>query len=315
MSNEKSCALEVFCAFAVKAAAGDENFVLVTFTDENEGLEGLSVIPQDRRIDLKNTDRGALLNAAGLAVGGKKPWVLGTASAIASHGYGIIRDAIALPALPVRLVVYDGGLSKGREGASKLILEDIALMRAMPAMSVFVPSDVSSFNGIAATAMDAAGPVYIRLGALHSESLDTEANAQFTFGGGRILREGTDITICSCGSMVCESLEAAEILAQQGINAEVIDCYSIKPFPQRLLLSSVRRTGCCVTAEEHSSVGGLYGAVINCLAQAYPVPVRSVAVEDRFVHSGTPGELREYCGITWQEIVNAAAQAWALRRR
>jgi transketolase len=313
MRNEQSRVWNSFCSFAAEVAAKDKSFLLVTITDGREEFKKLSAIPEGQRIHLSGQERCALLNAAGLAVGGKRPWIVGSVSAMVSRGYGTIRDAIAIPSLPVRMVAFDGGLSNGREGASKIIMEDIALMRSMPGVSVAVPSDASTFYGVAAEALESPGPVYIRLGQMTPPFPD--ASAQYMPGGGRILREGTDATVCACGTMVCQALKAAEILAQQGINAEVIDCYSLKPFPSRILLSSVRRTGCCVTAEEHGFIGGLYSAAVECLSQAYPVPVRSVAVEDKFVQSGTPDELMEYCGITWQEIVNAAAQVWALRRR
>ena len=107
----------------------------------------------------------------------------------------------------------------------------------------------------------------------------------------------------------------AERLERQNISAEVLDCYCLKPFPEQALLSSVRRTGCCVVAEVHSGIGGLFGAAAECLGRTYPVPLRSVSVPDEFINSGTPDELREYYGLTHKEIVDAAAQAWALRRR
>jgi transketolase len=115
--------------------------------------------------------------------------------------------------------------------------------------------------------------------------------------------------------MVAEAVKASRILAQQGIGAEIIDCYSIKPFPEQMLLSSVRRTGCCVVAEKHTNAAGLYGAVAECLCSNYTVPAKSVAIEDDFGQSGAPDELQEYDGLTHREIVHNVVQVWAMRRR
>ena len=155
----------------------------------------------------------------------------------------------------------------------------------------------------------------MRLGRTPLPELENPAGEIFKLGGARILRSGTDVTICACGIMVSRALEAAERLERQNISAEVLDCYCLKPFPEQALLSSVRRTGCCVVAEVHSGIGGLFGAAAECLGRTYPVPLRSVSVPDEFINSGTPDELREYYGLTHKEIVDAAAQAWALRRR
>lgn len=305
---------DAFCEFIEEYSREAENFVLVAFCDYGEDFV-LPKIAPDKLIICSGNEANAVLNTAGIALGGKQPWLVGRSALLASKSHPQIREALAIPSLPARIVVYDGGLSVGQESASVHITEDIALMRSMPNMSVLSPSDRNSLFGAARAASKLKGPVYLRLSQMPLPLLKTEAEVDFTVGGARIIRAGSDVTICACGIMSHEALKASVILEQQGISAEIVECYSIKPFPEAYVLASVRSTGCCVVAEEHSNIGGLCGAVAESLSRAYPVPVRFVAIEDRFVSSGTSEELREYYGLTWKEVVNAASQAWALRRR
>lgn len=311
--RSKSCTWNDFCEYMVSFAEEDD-FVLVV-QEMDIDLGPLKDLPEEKIFVSSASDPNMILNAAGLALNGKKPWIAGVSSRILSRSYSQIRESLAIPSLPVRIVVPDGGLSCGEEGASRIMTEDLSLMRALPNMSVAVPSDRSSARGMIDAARRTEGPVYIRLGQTPLSQLKDDPDGEFSFGGARLLREGTSVTVCTCGIMGHQALKAADILDQQGIDIEILDCYSLKPFPEQTLLASVRRTGCCVVAEEHSSIGGLCGATAECLSSTYPVPVKFVAIDDKFVHSGTPEELREYFGLTWKEIVNAAAQAWALRRR
>ena len=310
---KRSCTWDVFCEH-LASFAGDDDFALVVQEmDIDLGL--LKDLPAEKVFISSASDTNMILNAAGAALSGKRPWIAGRSSKMIGRSYSQIRESLSIPSLPVRIAVPDGGLSCGEDGASRTMTEDLALMRAMPGMSVAVPSDSISVAGIAEAARKAEGPVYIRLGQTPLSQLDGEEDGDFSLGGARLLREGTSVTVCTCGIMGHQALKAADILYQQGIDIEIVDCYSLKPFPEQTVLASVRRTGCCVVAEEHSYIGGLCSATAECLSGTYPVPVKFVAIDDRFVHSGTPEELREYFGLTWKEIVNAAAQAWALRRR
>jgi len=309
----RSCTWDAFCGYIVDQAQMSDDFVLVA-QDIDYGLGLLKKLPPEKILRASASDSNMILNAAGLALNGKKPWIAGNSSMIAGRSYTQIREMLAIPSLPVKIAVADGGLSRGQEPSGQF-MEDLALMRALPNMNVAVPSDRMSLLKIAKASENVGAPVYLRLGQTEVHDLAADSDDTFHLGGARLLREGNGVTICSCGIMVHQALHAAEILEQQGINAEVIDCYSLKPFPEQILLSSVRRTGCCVVAEEHNNIGGLCGATSECLCRTYPVPVRFVAVDDQFVHSGMPEELREYFGLTWKEIVSAAAQVWALRRR
>ena len=318
MNNNKNTfesTWEAFCRSVAEYIKKDESAVILSSGKIIEDSEALLSIAEDKLFIPQSGEENIILNAAGLALAGKTPWILTGAAEIAVNKYAQIRDALGHSSLPVRIVVSDGGLSRGERGFSSVTLEDIALMRTIPNMQIFVPSDGKSTRGITEASSKINGPMYIRLGQSPVPELDDEIEDTFVSGGARLISSGTGVTICACGIMVPEALKAASILEQQGISAEIIDCYSIKPLPEQILLASVRRTGCCVTAEEHGSVGGLGSAAAECLGRTYPVPVRFVAVEDQIVNSGLPGELREYYGLTWKEIVNAAAQVWALRRR
>jgi transketolase len=193
--------------------------------------------------------------------------------------------------------------------------EDLALMRVMPNMTVLAPSDKNSAYALTRLLVSSDGPAYMRLSHVYSPDIYETSDTDFAIGGARLLTEGDGVTILACGIMVGEALKASSILAQQGIKAETIDCYSIKPFPEQLLIGSVRRTGCCVVAEKHTSLAGLYGAVTECLCRNYAVPARLVAIDDGFGQSGTPEELQEYYGLTHREIINNVIQVLAMRRR
>lgn len=309
--NKPVSTFEAFCGIIADRARTNGDFALLLTESVPECAE-LAAIPEDKIVMRDAPAHSALLRAAGLALSGAKPWVLGRSLELMGGSYAHIREAVAMPALPVRIAAMDGGLSSASDGSAKQLFSDLALARTIPGMHLFVPSDAVSLKGIIE---EGGAPLYMRLGRTPLSELENPAGEIFKLGGARILRSGTDVTICACGIMVSRALEAAERLERQNISAEVIDCYCLKPFPEQALLSSVRRTGCCVVAEVHSGIGGLFGAAAECLGRTYPVPLRSVSVPDEFINSGTPDELREYYGLTHKEIVDAAAQAWALRRR
>ena len=269
----------------------------------------------ERYLNLGVSEQNMILVAAGLALCDRTVYAASFASFLVGRAYEQIRDAIALPSLPVRLIGTHGGVTVGEDGATHQMLEDLALMRLLPDVAVLCPSDYASAIVQICNANSWKGPVYIRLGRMPIPQVYERSDSDFHVGGARLLREGDGVTICACGIMVHEALEAATILSQQNIEAEVIDCYSISPLPAEIILSSAHRTGCCVVAEEHFRKGGLGEAVTHLLCEHYPVPVLSVAVKDLFGQSGTPEELQAYYGLTAERIVSAAFQAWTLRRR
>lgn len=314
MKKNEMSTFSAFCEAITEYADEKDDFILLQTENIISG-ELSTKLPASKFIDEKIPASAALLKAAGLAIAGEKPWVIGSVLELAGGCYTHIREAAAIPRLPVRIAAFNGGLSSAHEGAAAQMLEDIALMRTIPGMQVLVPSDGATLRKIVSKSADFEGPLYLRLGCSSVPEIKSEADEGQDFRPARILRSGSGITICACGIMVNQALRAAEQLEKQNISAEVIDCCMLKPFPEQVLLSSVRKTGCCVTAEEHGTIGGLYGAVAECLGHTYPVPIRPVAAGDQFVSSGTSDELREYYGLTWQEIIDASAQVWALRRR
>jgi transketolase len=267
-------------------------------------------------IRISPSDQNIILTASGLALEGYSVFITSPLNPLLiSRGYEQIRVSTVIPNLKIVLSLVQDGDVMGQDGAVTQISEDFALMRALPNMTVLAPSDRRSAYALTRALLSCEGPAYMRLSYYDGRGIYASDDSDFHVGGARLLTEGDGVTICSAGIMVQEALKASAILEQQGIKAEIIDCYSVKPFPERTLLASVRRTGCCVVAEKHNSIGGLYGAVTECLCRSYTVPVRSVSIQDSLGQSGTPEELREYYGLTHREIVHNVIQAWAMRRR
>ena len=315
MKNKKdSSTWDFFCDYISKYAIKHNDFILLT-TEKLSSSVLLKSLPPEKIFTPTAGDFNLVANAAGLAMSGKHPWVISDSVSTFVSSYKQIRDSLAFPSLSVSLVVSEGGLSEGQNGVSYNILQDIALMRSLPNMNVYVPSDENTLIDVVKASSVSTRPSYIRLNSTRLPLFENKPFELSNPSGARIIKSGTDVTIYTYGTMVTQALLAVDNLEKQGISAEIIDCYCIKPFLEQQLLSSVRKTGCCVVAEEHNSIGGLCGAVSECLCRTYPVPVRFVAVEDQFVNSGHTDELREYYGLTCREIVTAAAEVWALRRR
>jgi transketolase len=273
-------------------------------------------ISRGRVFKIGSSEQHMVLCAAGMALTGRAVFLSSPLNpAFIARAYEQIRAAVAIPSLRVILSAVHDGDELGLGGAVRQMNEDFALTRALPGMTVLAPSDRRSAYVLSRSLETWEGPAYMRLSYSRTGEIYGSGDSDFHPGGARLLTEGDGVTICAAGIMVREALKAGEILLAQGIGAEIIDCYSIKPFPEQTLLASVRRTGCCVVAEKHAGSGGLYGAVTECLGSGYPVPVRGVSEMDRFGQSGTPDELREYYGLTHREIVHNVLQVWAMRRR
>ena len=261
------------------------------------------------------SERDTVLLAAGLSLSGRHVFINSQSALLVPRAYDAIRTAVAIPSLPVRFLLTHSGLTAGADGATLQLIEDLAFLRALPNVSIMVPADNLSTKRLIEGSSENRGPAFYRLSALPLPVLERPAGPEFHPGGESMLREGDGVTLCACGTMVHEALRASAILSQQGIEAEVIDCYSVKPLPAQVITASVRRTGCCVVAEEHNSSGGLGGAVAELLCQSSPVPVKFVSVQDRFGQSGGAEELLEYYGLSFKEILSAVSQAWTMRRR
>jgi len=266
----------------------------------------------ERYFDMGVAEANMMGMAAGLAAGGKIPYA-STFCIFASMRAGEqVRNSIAYPRLNVKIVATNAGIEIGADGVTHQAVEDIAIMRAIPNMTVVVPSDPVVTARVIHLAADFEGPVYVRLGRqptpiLYSDALKLELGAAIT------AREGEDVTLVAVGNMVCRALEAAEILAGEGVSTRVLDMHTVKPIDVATLVKAAKETGCIVTAEDHNVLGGLGGAVAEVLSSENPVPVVRVGLQDTFAQSGDPDQLLEFYGLTAEHIAAAARQA--MKRR
>ncbi|MGE5391353.1 MAG: transketolase family protein [Deltaproteobacteria bacterium] len=241
--------------------------------------------------------------AAGLAASGKRVFASTFAMFATGRAFEQVRNSLAYAGLNVKVCATHAGITVGEDGGSHQSVEDIALMRSIPGMLVVVPSDGVTTRKALQSLYNCPGPAYLRLGRPALPLLYDDASP-FEIGRGIKLREGKDAAIIACGIMVHKSLEAAEILAGQGINVTVIDMHTIKPLDRELVLEAARETGAILTAEEHNIIGGLGSAVCELVSEFQPVPVKRMGLEDVFGQSGTPDQLMEYYGLTTERIVD-----------
>lgn len=242
--------------------------------------------------------------AAGLTIGGKIPFTGTFANFSTGRVYDQIRQSIAYSGKNVKICASHAGLTLGEDGATHQILEDIGLMKMLPGMTVINTCDFNQTKAATLAIADHQGPVYLRFGRPKVPVFIPE-DMPFQIGKGIVLQEGKDVTIVATGHLVWESLLAAEALSKQGIHAEVINIHTIKPLDEKLILKSVSKTGCVVTAEEHNKFGGLGESVARCLSENLPSPQEFVAVNDTFGESATPDELMKKFNINDEAVVIA----------
>lgn len=242
--------------------------------------------------------------AAGLSLAGFTAFTGSFAVFGTGRAYDQIRNTVCYSKLNVKITPTHAGISVGPDGGSHQMLEDVSLMRGLPGMRVLVPADYAAAESATRLAATTDGPLYVRLGRASIPAVYQDGT-QLEIGKAYILREGSDVTIVACGIEVEQALKAAEVLAEQGISAEVIDAFSIKPLDEETILASARKTGHVVTAEEHSKFGGLGSAVAEVLSVNAPVPMEMVAVDDRFGKSGELAELLPYFNLDSEAIVQA----------
>ena len=245
----------------------------------------------ERHIDCGIAECNMVGIAAGLATAGKIPFVSSFAMFAAGRAYEQVRNSVAYPQLNVKIGATHAGISVGEDGATHQCLEDLGLMRMIPGMIVMNPSDDVEAKAAVEAAILHNGPVYIRFGRLATPVINDRDDYKFEIGKGIVLREGKDLTIIATGLEVAESLEAAEMLAKDGIEAKVINIHTIKPLDDELVVAAAKETGKVVTVEEHSVIGGLGSAVCEVLSKKAPVPVKCIGVNDVFGESGPATEL------------------------
>lgn len=240
--------------------------------------------------------------AAGLTIGGKIPYTTTFANFSTSRVYDQIRQSVAYSGKNVKICASHAGLTLGEDGATHQVLEDIGMMKMLPGMTVIVPCDFNQTKAATIAIADYEGPVYLRFGRPKWANFTAE-NQNFEIGKAQVLAEGTDVTIIACGHPVWMAVEAARILAERGISAEVINMHTIKPLDEAAIIKSVSKTGCVVTAEEHQQYGGLGESVAGVLSRHLPKPIEMVAVQDTFGESGTPMQLLEKYGLSKEAIL------------
>ena len=266
-----------------------------TFIDENP----------ERFFQIGIAEANMMGIAAGLAIGGKIPYTGTFANFSTGRVYDQIRQSIAYSNKNVKICASHAGVTLGEDGATHQILEDIGLMKMLPGMTVINPCDYNQTKAATIAIADYEGPVYLRFGRPKVPNFTTEALG-FEIGKGIRLQEGTDVTLVATGHLVWETLEAAKALAAEGIYAEVINIHTIKPLDSDIILKSVRKTGCIVTAEEHNYLGGMGESIAGMLSRVHPTPLEFVATEDCFGESGTPAQLMDKYGLNQKAIVQKA---------
>lgn len=261
----------------------------------------------DRFFDMGIAEADMIGTAAGLATCGKIPFASTFAVFATGRAYDQVRNSVAYPHLNVKIAATHAGVTVGEDGATHQAIEDIALMRVMPNMTVLCPCDETETKWTVEEAAKIDGPVYIRLGRSKAEDV-YDSNAKFEFGKGNVLKEGTDVTIIATGMLVIEAIRAAEMLKEKGIMARVIDIHTIKPIDKDIIIKAAKETKGIVTAEEHSIIGGLGGAVSEIVTEYCPTKVLKVGVNDSFGRSGKASELLNKFGLTADNICSNALE-------
>lgn len=265
----------------------------------------------DRFINCGIAEGNMMSVAAGIASTGVPVFASSFAMFAAGRGFEQIRNSIGYPHLNVKICATHAGITVGEDGATHQCNEDLALMRTIPGMTVICPADCTETAAAVEAALKIDGPVYIRLGRYAVP--EVTAGHPFAIGRGQLLREGTDVTLCATGVMTSIALEAADMLAAEGISAAVANLATVKPIDRDLLRTCAEKTGALVTCEEHTVLGGFGAAVTEAVCETCPVPVLRLGMEDVFGRSGPVPELLVYYGLTSAHIAEKAKAAIAMK--
>lgn len=260
----------------------------------------------ERFFNMGVAEQNLVVTAAGMAMGGYTPFVSTFTIFATGRAWEMVRLSVCYQNLSVKICSTHAGLTVGEDGASHQTVEDIATMRVIPNMRVIVPADGEETRQVIRTIADTKGPFFVRLSRAATPVI-YDGNYKFQLGKGDVIKEGADVTIVACGLMTVHAIEAAELLKEKGIDAAVINMATVKPIDKELLVTYAKKTGCVVTAEEHSIIGGLGSAVSEVLSEECPVPVRRIGVNDQFGASGSAKDLLKYYHLMPADIADAAA--------
>lgn len=296
------------------AAAGENNDIVALGADISSStrVNWFSEKFPDRFISIGIAEQNQMGIAAGMALMGKIPFVTNYGVFLSGRAWDQIRTTVCYSNLNVKLGGAHGGISVGPDGATHQALEEIAIMRCLPNMTVLVPADSIETRKATIAAASIHGPVYIRFGR-EKIPVITDEGTPYKIGRAYCCREGKDVAIIACGSMVYESLAAAKKLGEMGISAAVINNHTVKPIDEASIVEAAKKTGAVVTVEEHQVMGGMGSAVLEVLAQKCPVPVKMIGVMDRFGQSGEPDILMKEYGLCSDDIVSAVKEVLQMK--
>ena len=289
------------------AELNDNENVVVLEADLGHATKSLKfkeVCPQ-RFFNMGIAEADMIGTAAGLAACGKVPFASTFSVFATGRAFDQVRNSVCYPNLNVKIVGTHAGITVGEDGGTHQAIEDIALMRSLPNMSIVVPSDDVEARAAVLAAAAYKGPMYLRMARVASPTYHNDSYV-FTLGKGEIIREGSDLTIIACGLMVMKAMEAAEQLAKEGVSVRVINMHTIKPLDHKLVIESAEKTGKIITVEEANILGGLGSAVCETVSEYCPVPVKRIGVRDIFGKSGNPDKLLQEYGLTAEHIIEEA---------
>jgi transketolase len=243
---------------------------------------------------------------AGMAGAGFIPWITSFSSFLLCNAYDQIRLSIAMSNLNAKILGSHGGITLGKDGATQMGIEDLALMGGLPTMTILVPCDPASMHAAVRAATDFDGPVFLRSSRVPMPHIYSEENCPFEIGKANIVRQGKDLTIIACGLMVPTALDAAMVLAEEGIDAGVMDLHTIRPMDEKAIVKAAQETGAILVAEEHLLHGGVGSNVARIVAENHPIPMRFVGLEDTYVDSADPADLLRKYHLTAGDLVSQA---------
>ena len=299
------------------AELGTENDRVVVLDADLSGSTKTSVFKKkfpDRFFNMGVAEQNLVGHAAGMALSGLIPFASSFAMFLAGRAWEVVRNSVVYPNLNVKLVASHGGITLGEDGASHQIIEDFAIMRVIPGMTVICPADFNETKLVIKKIAEFKGPVYVRVGRPPIPVIHRD-NYKFEIGKGELLSEGKDVLIVACGLLVGESQKAVEALKEKGITTTLINMATIKPIDNELILKHAKICKTVVTCEEHNVIGGLGSAVSELLGEEFPVPVLKLGMKDVFGKSGTWSELLDYFGMRSQNIVSLAEKAIQLKAK
>lgn len=256
----------------------------------------------DRHFNVGIAEQDAVTTAVGLSTTGKIPFVSTFAVFASGRAWEQIRNGVCYPNFNVKIVATHCGITVGEDGASHQALEDVAIMRAIPNITVIAPADATEVREVITWAAEYKGPVYVRVSRANLPVIFKQGEYKFNPNKAVVMREGKDVTVVTNGETTCEVLGAAEILAKEGISLEVVHAPVVKPLDTTTIVESAKKTGKVVTVENHSVIGGLGGAVCEALSENHPTKVMRIGTYDQFGQSGTADELMDYYGFTAEKL-------------